>query len=250
MSLLDLPIAALAVIVLGMFSGSLVKGVLGAGIPAVGLPIMVMVIDPAQAVPLFLVPVALSNIWQIWEAGEMREALRRYWSFTLMLMICVWIGAGALVSVDPKLIALCVGILVICTTLIQIFSPDVSEFLGRIRGLHPVAGGAIGLVAGVTGMFTPMIVYFAALRPPKDLFVTQMAIGAMLGSIPLFVRLAVEGHLTWDQAEGSALALIPAAAGLAVGFWIRKRISETVFRHLVQAGLLAVSCGLIWRGLS
>ena len=135
LQLYDLPTTALAVIILGMFTGSLVKGVLGAGIPAVGLPIMVMVIDPAQAVPLFLVPVALSNVWQIWEAGELREALRRYWSFTLVLMICVWIGAGALVSIDPNLIALCVGILVICTTLIQIFSPDVSQVMGRIRGL-------------------------------------------------------------------------------------------------------------------
>ena len=250
MSLLDLPTAALAVLVVGMFAGSLVKGVLGAGIPAVGLPIMVMVIDPPQAVSLFLVPVVLSNIWQIWEAGEIREAMRRYWGFTLALMICVWIGAGAMVSADPKLIALAVGILVICTTLFQIFSPDVSHVMGRMRGLHPIAGALIGLVAGVTGMLTPMIAYFAALRPPKDVFVTQLAIGAMLGMLPLFARLAVEDHLTWDQVQGSVMALIPAAAGLTVGFWIRKRISEAVFRRLVQIGLLAVSCGLIWRGLS
>ena len=250
MTLPDFSTTALIVIILGLFSGSLVKGVLGAGIPAVGLPIMVMVIDPAQAVTLFIVPIAISNVWQVIESGEFREALRRYWPFLILLMIGVWIGAGALTNLDPQVIALALGCVVIATTLAQIFTPNATFLQRHARVANPVAGGLIGLCSGATGAFTPVIVYFAALRLPKNLFVAQMAMAAMAGSTPLYLRLITEGHMSWPQFTASALAMIPVGIGIATGFWIRKRISEAFFRRLVQIGLILLGLMLIWRGLS
>jgi len=250
MTLPDFSTTALLVIILGLFSGSLVKGVLGAGIPAVGLPIMVMVIDPAQAVTLFLVPVAISNVWQILESGEYREALRRFWPFMVMLIVGVWFGAGALTALDPQVIALALGCVVIATTLAQIFTPNATFLQRRARFANPVAGGLIGLCSGATGAFTPVIVYFAALRLPKNLFVTLLAFAAILGSVPLYLRLITEGHMSWPQFTASALAMVPVGIGIATGFWIRKRISEAVFRRLVQIGLILLGLMLIWRGLN
>jgi uncharacterized membrane protein YfcA len=250
MTLPDYTTAALLVVILGLFTGSLVKGVLGAGIPAVGLPIMVMVIDPAQAVTLFLVPVAVSNIWQILESGEYEEALRRFWPFLIMLAVGVWFGAGALTTLDPQVIALALGCVVIVTTLAQIFTPNATFLQRHAAKVNPVAGGLIGICSGATGAFTPIIVYFAAMRLPKNLFVTLLAIAAMLGSAPLYLRLITEGHMSWPQFWASALAMIPVGIGIATGFWIRKRISEAVFRRLVQIGLILLGVMLIWRGMS
>lgn len=250
MTLPDFTPIALLVIILGLFSGSLVKGVLGAGIPAVGLPIMVMVIDPAQAVTLFLVPVAISNIWQILESGEYKEALRRFWPFLIMLAVGVWFGAEALTTLNPHVIALALGCVVIVTTLAQIFTPNATFLQRHATKVNPVAGGLIGICSGATGAFTPIIVYFAAMRLPKNLFVTLLAIAAMLGSVPLYLRLITEGHMSWPQFWASALAMIPVGIGIATGFWIRKRISEAVFRRLVQAGLILLGLMLIWRGMS
>lgn len=250
MTLPDFTPIALLVIILGLFSGSLVKGVLGAGIPAVGLPIMVMVIDPAQAVTLFLVPVAISNVWQIMESGEYREALRRFWPFMVMLIAGVWFGAGALTTLDPQVIALALGCVVIATTCAQIFTPNATFLQRHARLANPVAGGLIGLCSGATGAFTPVIVYFAALRLPKNLFVTLLAFAAILGSVPLYLRLITEGHMSWPQFWASALAMVPVGIGIATGFWIRKRISEAVFRRLVQIGLILLGLMLIWRGLN
>lgn len=44
--------------------------------------------------------------------------------------------------------------------------------------------------------------------------------------------------------------MIPVGIGIATGLWIRKRISEEVFRRLVQIGLILLGLMLIWRGLS
>lgn len=249
MSLLELPALTLAVLTIAFFSGSLVKGALGAGIPAVGMPIMVMVIDPAQAASLFIVPVALSNVWQVWEAGHYREAVRRFWPFLVMMVIGVWFGAGLLTTVAPNKIALFLGCVVIVTTLGQMFVREVRVLRGRAGFVHPVGGLLLGVCGGATGMFAPMIVYFAALRLEKDLFVTQLALAAMSGSIPLYMRLFIEGHLRLDELEASAMALGPAAAGLVLGFWARKRMSELVFRRAVWTGLLTLGAALIVRGL-
>jgi uncharacterized protein len=250
MSLLELPSLALFVIVLGFAVGALVKGVLGAGMPALGVPIMVMQIEPAQAVALFVVPVMLSNIWQVFEAGHYREAFRRFWPFLCMLAAGVWFGAAALTRVDPKIMALVLGGVVVSTTLAQMLVGNLRILKGRSGLINPVAGGVLGVCGGATGMFAPAIVYFAALRLPKDLFVTQLALVAMSGSIPLYLRLLSDGHMDWQQLQASTLALLPAGLGLMAGFWIRSRISEAAFRHAVWTGLMILGAALIWRGLS
>ena len=250
MSLPDIPTLTLVVILVAFIIGGMVKGALGGGLPAVGLPILVLQLEPAQAVVLFVAPVILSNIWQIKQAGQSLPAVKRFWPFLVTLVIGVWIGAGALTSLDPKTIALALGCLVIATTLAQVFIREVRVLKGRSGFINPIAGAAIGLCGGATGVFTPVIVYFAALRLPKDLFVAQMAIAAMTGSIPLYLRLVAEDHLSWTQLGASFLALIPTGVGLVIGFWIRDRISEETFRRAVLIGLVLLGGGLIWRGLS
>lgn len=250
MSLFELPALSLAVIVIGFVVGAIAKGALGAGLPALGLPIMAMVIAPAEAVSLFVVPVILANIWQIVDAGHYREALRRFWPFLVMEVIGVWIGAGILTTAAPKTMALVLGCVVVATTLGQMFVREVRALKGRAGYVHPAAGLLLGLCGGATGMFAPIIVYFAALRLEKDLFVTQLALVAMSGSLFLYARLAFEGQLHWAQLEASSFALAPAAVGLFIGFWVRRRMSEFAFRRVVWAALLVLGCALIWRGLS
>ena len=249
MTLLQLPLFTLAVIAGAFFLGSLVKGALGAGIPAIGMPIMVMVIDPAMAASLFIVPVMIANVWQIWEAGHYREAVRRFWPFLVMEIIGVWFGAGFLTTVEPRLLALVLGVVVVATTLGQIFVQEIRSLRGRARFVHPLGGLLLGVCGGATGMFAPTIVYFSALRLEKDLFVTQLALVAMLGSMPLYVRLVMEGHLRLDELEFSAMALVPVGVGLTVGFWARKRMSEVLFRRVVRGALLVLGASLIVRGL-
>tara|TARA_R110001592_G_scaffold148023_3_gene372582 strand:+ start:423 stop:632 length:210 start_codon:yes stop_codon:yes gene_type:complete len=41
----------------------------------------------------------------------------------------------------------------------------------------------------------------------------------------------------------------PGGTDFATRFWVRKRISEAVFRRLVQTGLIQLGLMLIWPGL-
>jgi len=88
------------------------------------------------------------------------------------------------------------------------------------------------------------------MRLHKNLFVTLLAFGAFMGSVPLYLRLITEGHLSWPQFWASALGVVPMAVGITTGYLIRRRISEALFRRIVQAGLLILGAMLIWRGLN
>jgi len=245
----ELTTLAVVVIGIGFAAGGLVKGALGAGLPAVGLPIMVMQIEPAQAVALFIVPVMISNVIQVYQGGHYREAVRRFWPFLVTLIIGVWFGAEALTTVDPDIMAVVLGGVVIISTIAQMRAGELRLFEERAAVVHPIAGGALGVCGGATGMFAPTIVYFAALRLPKDLFVTQLALVAMVGSVTMYTRLFTGGFLDWPQLSASALALAPTGLGLIVGIWLRKRMSEAAFRRAVWTALIVLGAGLIAKGL-
>lgn len=250
MTLFDLPTFTLVVIAIGFICGGLVKGALGAGLPAVALPIMAMQVEPAFAVSLFVVPVMLSNIWQVRQGGRYREAMQRFWPFLTMLIIGVWIGAGALTAVDPNIMAVVLGVIVVVSTVAQMFSGEITFFDRRAKIIHPVVGGVLGVASGASGVFTPIIVYFSALRLEKDLFVTQLALVAMIGSLTMYARLAASGWLNGSQMLASTSALVPTAVGLLIGFWIRGRLSEVAFRRAVWTALIVLGCALVVKGMA
>ncbi|MGH6618221.1 MAG: sulfite exporter TauE/SafE family protein, partial [Alphaproteobacteria bacterium] len=46
-----------------LFAGT-VKGTIGAGLPLASIPILALVMEPAMAVSLTIVPVIVTNVWQ------------------------------------------------------------------------------------------------------------------------------------------------------------------------------------------
>ena len=70
------------------------------------------------------------------------------------------------------------GVMVILMSPVAIVSNrfDVSE--KRESWLNPCVGGAMGVIGGTTVIFTPALVYLAALRIDKDSYVTAVALAA------------------------------------------------------------------------
>ena len=94
-------------------------------------------------------------------------------------------------------------------------------------------------------MLAPAIVYFVALRIEKNHFVASMGAIALFSMLPLYTGLAVSRVLGASELLLSILALVPAAAGMAVGVWLRGRISQRGFQVLLSFALLAIGLNLI-----
>jgi hypothetical protein len=245
----DFSLASLAVCCLAFVVAGTVKGAIGAGLPAIAVPIMVTTIDPAVAIALTVVPVAVANTWQALQGAHYREALRRFRAFILALVVGVALGTQILVTVDPATMALTVGIIVVASTVLQFLSSGLT-IPERITGwLDPTAGLSMGVVGGATAMYAPTIVYFSAQRLQKDLFVSLMALIAICGTAPLYISLAVNKVLSWQELGLSALAFVPVALGMVVGKRMRDSISQQTFQRLLLAALFLLGLGLIAKGL-
>ena len=242
---LNVSAVALYIIALAFVCAGLVKGVIGGGLPAVAVPVVASTLEPAVAAAVTLVPVIATNIWLLLQGGLVTQVIRRYWPFLIMLGFGSALGSQILATASPVTMRLVIGTLVIILCPLPFLPQSWAISPATQRWLNPLAGLAMGLVGGATVMLAPAIVYFVALRIEKNLFVASMGAIALFSMLPLFTSLAVSRVLGESELILSALAFVPAAAGMAVGIWLRGRISQRGFQAVLSIALLAIGLNLI-----
>ena len=242
---LNLPPDVFVIIIISFACAGLVKGVVGGGLPAVAVPIMAGVLEPATAAAITLIPVIATNIWLLLQGGLLVQVTHRYWPFLISLGSGAALGSQILASSSPDAMRIVIGVLVIALSPLPLLPQRWAIPLQMQRWLNPLAGFAMGLVGGATVMLAPAIVYFVALRIDKNLFVAAMGAIALFSMLPLFVGLAASRVLGSDEAILSGLAFVPAAFGMVLGIWLRERISQRGFQCLLSLALLAIGFNLL-----
>lgn len=235
-------------IVLAFLAGGLVKGLIGGGLPSIVVPIMAIVVDPAFAAAVTLIPVAATNIWQALDGRLLGVVLRRFWVFFLMLFIGVAGGSQILVGLPPQTAALLIGVAVVFLSPIPLMAHRFSISSGRESYLNPMVGAASGVLGGTTVIFTPVLVYFAMLRLDKDLYVATAAVTAICSMVPLYLGLGFSEALDWAAVRFSVLLLVPTLLGYVLGRALRGAISQRAFRLILTASLVLLGIGLIYKG--
>ena len=76
-----------------------VKGVIGLGLPTVAMGLLAIVMTPAQAASLLVVPSLLTNVWQA-TGPVLVPLLRRLWPMLLGICLGTWLGGGLLTADD------------------------------------------------------------------------------------------------------------------------------------------------------
>ena len=109
-------------------------------------------------------------------------------------------------------------------------------------------GFITGLCNGVTGtQVMPVLPYLMSLHLNKDRFVQAINISFTLSSLLMFLGLMKAGFVTLLSVQISLAGLPAVFAGVYLGSMIRKRISESLFRHLILIVLLLLGGRLILR---
>ena len=235
----------MCIIAIAFVCAGLVKGVVGGGLPAIAVPIMAGVLEPALGAALTLVPVIATNVWLLLQGGLVAQVLRRYWTFLVALAAGSALGSQVLAAASPDHMRLAIGVLVVILSPLPFMPQGWAISPSVQRWLNPLAGLAMGLVGGATVMLAPAIVYFVALRIEKNLFVASMGAIALSSMVPLFLGLAASDVLGASELFVSAIALLPAAAGMVIGIWLRDRISQRGFQVVLSLALLAIGLNLI-----
>jgi uncharacterized membrane protein YfcA len=246
-----LPQTDILLVIAGAFVlGGLVKGLIGGGLPSIVVPIMAVVVDPAYAAAVTLIPVAATNIWQAFDGKKLTVVFRRFWFYLLPLSIGVGVGSQILVGLPPEIAALLIGIVVILLSPIPLISRRLQISPERELTLHPIIGAGTGLLGGATVIFTPTLIYFAALRLDKDLYVAVAAVAAICCMVPLYLGLGFSETLNGETMRFSTLLLVPTLMGYFIGRALRGTVSQRSFQLLLTASLVFVGLGLVYKGLA
>lgn len=225
-----------------------VKGVIGLGLPTIAVGILGVVMAPAQAAALLVVPNLITNGWQIATGPGLRAILLRLWPMLAGICAGTWAGAGLLEQQKTGSATLWLGIALVLYALVGLKAAKLHIPQGAERWLAPLVGIATGVATAATGVFVlPAVPYLQALGLDKEELVQALGVSFIVSTLALSVGLLGNGALDAAVAWHSALALLPALAGMGVGTMIRNRISAKTFKLCFFAGLLALGSYLVLR---
>lgn len=235
-------------VILAFLAAGIVKGAAGLGLPTTALGITTLTLDPRTAIALVLIPMCVSNIWQLYRAGAVWGALRRYAPFVITLLIGIGATVFATQSAADRTLLAALGFIMLAYVALTVSAwapriPDSQDTAAQIG-----AGVASGVMGGLAGIWAPpMALYLSARGTLKDEFVRATGLLLFVGTLPLIWGYARAGYLTPNLLGFSALLLLPTFLGFSLGERLRHRLSETQFRRLLLGLFVVMGLNLLRR---
>jgi uncharacterized membrane protein YfcA len=230
----------------------LVKGVIGLGLPTIAMGLLALIMPPAEAAALLIVPSLATNVWQMLAGPGLGPILRRLWP--TMLGVCAgtwagdWAGAGLTSGAHGRSGTALLGAALIAYALTALTSLRLSVSAAAERWLGPLVGATTGLITSITGVFViPAVPYLQAIGLEKDDLVQALGLSFTVSTVALAVSLAAAGTFSLSLAGPSLGTLAMAAIGLWLGQALRARLRPAAFRVWFFTGLGALGLYLLLR---
>lgn len=221
-----------------------VKGVIGLGLPTVAMGLLGMVMLPAQAAALLIIPSTVTNVWQLITGGHLIPLLKRLWP--MLLMIASGTVLGSMVIGIGPLMTRALGAALSLYALSGLFLPTLRIAPRHEAWLGPACGFVTGVITSATGVFViPAVPYLQALGLERDALVQALGLSFTVSTLALAGGLFWNGALGGGELGASVLALIPALLGMWFGQWLRQRISAKVFKRVFFIGMGALGLHLL-----
>ncbi len=235
------------------FVAGFVKGTVGFALPMIMISGLGSFLSPEAALAGLIIPALITNLWQALRNGLAQAigSVQNHWRYLTILMFCLALSAQFVTRLPENALFLVLGVPVTIFAALQLAGWQLSiDPRNRRRaelGLGAFAGG-FGGISGVWG--PPTVMYLTALQTPK---VEQMRVqGVVYGAGAVMLTLAHlrSGVLNIESAKLSALLVLPALLGIAMGFAVQDRLSQEKFRRATLLVLVLGGLNLIRRGLT
>ncbi len=209
-----------------------IKGVVGLGLPTVSMGLLAVSMPPARALAIVIVPAIVTNIWQTFVGGYLRDIIRRLWPLMIGTAIGIWLNAGMLTGPYARYGTIILGGLLVIYAIIGL-----SKFSFSVaRADEKWIGGIVGLVTGVISAATgvqvlPSMPFMQAIGLEKDELVQALGVFFTVATLALAFNLTSAGLLSAATALPGAVAMAAAFAGMFIGQAVRSRLQPETFRR-------------------
>jgi uncharacterized membrane protein YfcA len=231
------------------FAAGMVKGVLGMGLPTLGMGLLGLLMPVPQAASLLTIPSLVTNLWQALAGRSLRSRpLGHLWR--LQVGICAGVAlASWLPSLHDGPARALLGACLAAYGASGLTGWRPRPLARGFDGLAaPVVGALTGLITAFTGVFVlPAVPYLQSLQLDRRELAQALGLSFTTSTIALAVLLAARGQLGVAASLQSLFAVAPALAGMVVGQKLRDAMSEGTFRRCFHGGLLLLGLWLLGR---
>lgn len=213
----------------------LTKGVLGLGLPTLAMSLLALLMTPAEAAALLLIPSLLTNVWQFCAGLSPWPTFKRLLPLQLALVPGTLLSIPLLTGGDGAGLAAALGAVLVAYGLVgwtgwRLPAPDRHE--GKVA---PLVGFVTGLITGMTGVFVlPAVPYLQSLALDREQLIEALGLTFTVATLALLMGLWWQDALAVERLGASSLLLLPPLLGMALG----QRLDERLFRRLFFGGLL------------
>lgn len=227
------------------------KGGFGGGLALVGVPMLSLLIPPAQAAAIML-PILL-----VMDAFGVLAYRRRFDRGAMAAMLpgaALGIAAGGLAFglLDARIMRLMIGLIAVGFVAYHFLGG------GLLRPARPPnvwLGALCGALSGFTSTLAhaggpPAAMYLLPLRLDKTVFVASTVIFFAAVNVMKLVPYSLIGQFSAANLA-TALVLAPLAPiGVRLGIWLHQRVDEVLFYRLAYGFVAITGLKLIWDGIA
>lgn len=233
-------------------AAGLVKGMVGFAMPMILISGLSSVVPPETALGWLILPTLVTNGWQALRqgAGAAWASVCRFRRFLLAGLVLM-VASAQLVNLLPS------GVMLLVIGLPMALYAAFT-LLGRpLRLPHPPGprveigvGAVAGFFGGISGVWgPPTVALLTAMDTEKTEQMRVQGVTYGAGAVVLVGAHLASGVLNAATLPVSALVVLPAVLGMALGFRIQDRIDQPTFRKLTLIVLLIAGLNLVRRGL-
>ena len=241
-------VAAWAAIALVFILAGIVKGVIGMGLPTVAMGFLTLLMPPAEAATILILPSFITNVWQLATGRDLMTLLRRLWPMLIAIAVGTCAAARWFGTVNSAGAVTALGAALVLYALVALAPLRISLPAPCEPWLGPLVGATTGMITALTGVFViPAVPYLQALRVDPEDLVQALGLSFTVSTVALAAALAGDGHFHGPSLGASVLGLAAAIGGMLVGQALRAHMRPAAFRLWFLFGLMGLGADLILR---
>lgn len=221
------------------FLGGLVKGTIGVGLPTVTLTLLSFFFDIKDSISFILIPVICTNLFQMLDGKNLKSIIHQTKYFLVSSVVFVIPGFFILKAVDSKIILLVLAILLIFNSLLVLLKKIIVLKNYKSFLVQFIIGSLTGLTTGITSIYTfPFVFLIQSLNFDKERLIQLMGLTFFLYSFSQFILFSSFAMINYSSIILSLVACVPILVGVIAGKYLRKILSEHIFKILFNYMLL------------
>lgn len=241
---------SILVIALVFLMAGAIKGISGMGLPTISMAILSLLMLPAKAAMLMVMPSLLTNVTQCM-GKHWRSLIKNHWVMWTMLALATIFSPYSGLNASGGHATLILGLVLVAYGVWGLFKPTLPSLGNQKLSIGGIVGILSGLVTAASGVFViPMVPYLQSLKLSKDEFIQALGISFTVATIALTISLGVTNTKDWSaNLPEIVMAIIAAFIGMWIGARLRDKLNPIQFQRVLYTVFVVLGLLMTYKSI-